>query len=63
MLAIFDNLFSKFDNVSPKLVNVLAIFDNVFLKFENKLSKFLKGMVNCQNLRDKGPPECNSAPG
>ena len=23
----------------------------------------LKGMVNCQNSRDKGPPECNSARG
>ena len=23
----------------------------------------IKGMVNCQNSRDKGPPECNSARG
>ena len=22
-----------------------------------------KGMVNCQNSRDEGPPECNSARG
>ena len=29
----------------------------------NQIFQGLKGMVNCQNLRDKGPPECNSAPG
>ena len=23
----------------------------------------IKGMVNCQNSQDKGPPECNSARG
>ena len=26
-------------------------------------SSMFKGVVNCQNLRDKGPPECNSAHG
>ena len=26
-------------------------------------NEYLKGMVNCQNLLDKGPPECNSARG
>ena len=28
-----------------------------------KPSRYIKGVVNCQNSRDKGPPEGNSARG
>ena len=33
-------------------INDTDMLDNVIFK---------QGMVNCQNSRDKGPPECNSA--
>ena len=45
---------------------------NIDIKIKTKLQSWsagniilyeIKGMVNCQNSRDKGPPECNSATG
>ena len=37
--------------------------DIVQCQFNEYIVCYFKGMVNCQNLQDKGPPECNSARG
>ena len=35
----------------------------VYLKYPTRIPSYIKGVVNCQNSRDKVPPEGNSARG
>ena len=45
------------------LVAVITLFLKSVKLDKNRQVNDLKGVVNCQNSRDKGPPEGNSARG
>ena len=56
LITVFTLLFRGFVLLMYAWMNTIE--KTICLTFDT-----LKGMVNCQNSRDKGPPECNSARG
>ena len=52
-----DAQFSGFHKAFVESDIYIYIYTNV------TVMQVVEGMVNCQNSRDKGSPECNSAPG
>ena len=50
--------------MSVNIYKNLSIFSHVDLGLDlTCVSEAIKGVVNCQNSRDKGPPDGNSARG
>ena len=62
-LHIKDTTWHKIDKNSKSLTTILSNLNHSLKLCISSARHNFKGVVNCQNLQDKGPLECNSARG